>query len=303
MDDEEIRKNWDQICSAVRDEMSGHAYQFATPLSFTEDLQFGRALGTGNYIEFNKTTYLMTNDHVVTEALGGHMAHLPGPTTDYTGCGNPIMATGWPYDIALTRVGELSGHRGVLKPSHFDQSFSPVEYELLFWLGYPGSKAGRHEGVTIHNIRHTWFGHLEMLAYPFLGQQTPVLGPIPEFDPNVHVGLHYPSRAKRTADGDAVAVPNPRGMSGSLLWDTKLLACAAAGIEWRVEEARVCGLIWAAHKKPEIVVATKIEYVRRWLVFFLRQECAYFHWLQRGQPEGDALADWLWAEQQIVDFE
>ena len=68
MNEEEIRKKWDEICLAVRDEMGGYAYQFVTPLSFTEDLQFGQALGTGNYIEFNKKTYLLMNDHVVDPA-------------------------------------------------------------------------------------------------------------------------------------------------------------------------------------------------------------------------------------------
>ncbi len=303
MNEEEIRRKWEEMCSAVRDEMGAYAYRFATPLSLTEDLQFGQALGTGNYIELNQATYLMTNDHVVTEALGGHLAHLPGPTDDYVGCGNPIMGTGWPYDVALMRLeASLSGHRGALKPSCFDRCFRPVEHELMFWLGYPGSTAERHEPITSKNIRHTWFGHLHTPAYPILVQEAPVTRVIPKFDPRAHVVLHYPSRAQRSAHGGLESLPNPKGMSGSLLWDTKFLACAAAGTEWSPEAARVCGLVWAAHGEPEIVVATKIEHVRPWLLFFLRQECAYFRWLRRGRPDNDALADWVWAEQQVPDL-
>ncbi|MBL0158845.1 MAG: DUF2934 domain-containing protein [Bryobacterales bacterium] len=32
---------------------------------------------------------------------------------------------------------------------------------------------------------------------------------------------------------------------------------------------------------------------------FLRHKAAYFRWCDRGRPEGDSLADWLWAEEAI----
>jgi hypothetical protein len=50
-------------------------------------------------------------------------------------------------------------------------------------------------------------------------------------------------------------------MSGSLLWDRKFVARTTSGYQWSVDDAQVCGLIWATHEKLEIVVATKIEYV------------------------------------------
>src|SRR5207244_4091418 len=104
------------------------------------------------------------------------------------------------------------------------------------------------------------------------------------FDSDKHVAIHYPARAHRNADGPEVEVPNAKGMSGSLLWDTKFVATTSAGRNWTPELAKVCGLVWAAHPRPEVIVATKIEHWRHILLHFLREEAAHFHWIDRGRP-------------------
>lgn len=62
--------------------------------------------------------------------------------------------------------------------------------------------------------------------------------------------------------GPAEELPNPQGMSGSLLWDTKFVASMSTGRKWNPELAMVCGLIWGAYRSPEAIVATKIEHLR-----------------------------------------
>lgn len=191
----------------------------------------------------------------------------------------------------------------MVQPERLDEKFAPVESELLFWLGFPGSTAKRHELVTEWNTRYSWFGHLETVGIPMLTQQVQLLMlGLPYFDAEKHVLLHYPSSAIRNTGQPREELPNPEGMSGSLLWDTRFVACTFAGQEWTVEKARVCGVIWAAHSKPEVIVATKIEYVRPSLLRFLRDECAYFRWIDRGRPLWDGLVDWTWAEQEIPDL-
>ena len=56
------------------------------------------------------------------------------------------------------------------------------------------------------------------------------------------------------------------------------------------------------YDKPDVVVATKIEYIRSALLHFLLQESAYAHWVDRGRPPFDALTDWLWAEESVLDL-
>jgi hypothetical protein len=262
-------------------------------------------LATGNYLKLRGSAYLVTNCHVVKEAVGWHLAHLPGPSDEYVACTNAIITDDWPIDVAMMRltVPPQGENRDVLSPQRLAPFYSPGANELLFWMGFPGSKAERREPVTGLNIRHTWFGELETPAIPFLTQEFPATTPYQRhFDPDKHVLLHFPSKAMQTPEEPLRVMPNPKGMSGSLLWDTKFVASLSSGNTWSPNKAEVCGLLWAAHDKPEVAVATKIEHIRASLLHFLREEAAYFHWIDRGRPCWDPLTDWIWAERDITDL-
>lgn len=156
------QKQWNEICRSVTDEMAKYVSKVVTPISLSDDLVRGQALATGNYMKFRGVPYLLTNEHVVDQAAGQHLAHLPGPTDDYILCNNPIQTIDWPADIALLRlVVEPNGYTPEVVPaSRLDTRFSPADSELLFWLGFPGSTAARHEPITELKIRRTWFGSL-----------------------------------------------------------------------------------------------------------------------------------------------
>lgn len=298
-------QQWRTICAAVRDEMAAHVWPTVTPISLSHDFTHGWAHGTGNYLNLRGAPYLLTNEHVVAQAVGFHIAHLPGPTDNYVLCNTPTLTDPWPIDLALTRLprNPSGPGRSLLTQAFFERCFSPVEHELLFWLGFPGSKALRHEAITELNAYYSWFGvPLEVPGIPMLTQLFPLSAPLVDFDPVTHIALHYPALAQQGPEGALVDVRNPKGMSGSLLWDTKFVARTASGHKWSVDDARVCGLVWAAHEKPDIVVATRIEYVLPTLLHFLREECAYFHWIDRGRPLCEAWVDWEWAEQQVPDL-
>lgn len=49
------------------------------------------------------------------------------------------------------------------------------------------------------------------------------------FDSAKRVLVHYPSSVKRVPGTFEEDLPNPQRMSGSLLWDTKYLACDSLG--------------------------------------------------------------------------
>ena len=194
------------------------------------------------------------------------------------------------------------GHPAAISGSVLDDRCLPVDKELLFFLGFPGSTATRHEPATELNKRYTWFGQpLATLGVPMLAQviREPIGSPL-KYDPHYHVAVHFPARALRHAGGEPVVMPNPHGFSGSLLWDTKFVACAGAKKKWSPENARVCGVVWAAHSHPEIVVATKIDHVRSVLLDFLRHEAAHFHWIDRGRPLWEHMVDWQWAETTVT---
>jgi hypothetical protein len=79
--------------------MATHVFPFTTPISHTTDGLTGTACGTGNYVEWNGNSFLLTNAHVAAHAQNGQLAHLPGPTDDYVGCDNDFIAWPEPFDI------------------------------------------------------------------------------------------------------------------------------------------------------------------------------------------------------------
>ncbi len=299
--------DWDRTCMEVRDAMAKYLWPFVTPISRSETEGRGQAWGTGNYVQFRGAPYLLTAGHVIYEAEGAHMGHLPGPTNEYVALAHHIQVAGWPIDVALMHMWDewTQAKRPALSGSLFDESFAPMDGEVLFFLGFPGSTATRHEPATDLNKRYTWFGQpLETIGVPMLTQvfRESIGSPL-GFDPHHHVAVHFPARALRQAGVADADLPNPGGFSGSLLWDTKFVADTRAGLRWSPKKARVCGLIWAAYGRPEVVVATKIEHVRPDLLDFLRHEAAHFHWIDGGKPLGEQMVDWTWAEQTLTGLE
>jgi hypothetical protein len=256
---------WDAIGDATRDSMAEYVFGYTTPISRSEDLLHGWGWGTGNYLELNGAPYLLTNEHVAVKAIDEYIAHLPGPTDDYVLCNSSFEAWPHPYDIALSQlhVPPSSAKHKLVTVAQLDPIYNPVAGELLFWLGYPGSTAVRTEPITPLNARYSWFNHLATPGIPVLSQQLQAwpTGLPSDFRPSEHAIVHYPTHARTVTGALETEVPNASGMSGSLLWDTKRVACLQNGEEWSPEKARVCGILWATYLNPDIVVATKVEFL------------------------------------------
>ncbi len=293
--------DWMERCATVRDAMAAHVWPRTCPIAAAEPGGRAYAWGTGNYVQLLGEGYLLTNSHVFTEASDVSLGHLPVPDADFVHLARADLSL-WPVDLGLSLLdADRALHpSSFVVPREFDARFDPVADELLFWVGYPGTKALRHEPVTELKRRANWFdGPIEMPAVPFASQVPQEAPPaLQGFDANVHVAVHYPAKAHRTP-GTLEDVPNPKGMSGSLLWDTKYVRCLRTGEEWSPEKARVCGLVWAAHPHPELVVATRIEHVVTEILRFVRLRRAYSVWVENGRPENTALDDWLKAESEI----
>ncbi|MCA1788787.1 MAG: hypothetical protein LC667_02705 [Thioalkalivibrio sp.] len=176
---------------------------------------------------------------------------------------------GAPEDLAVCVVpaDRLAPDRVALTVDALDASFAPEQNELLYWYGFPGSTAHRNDPVTEQNTRYSWFDELPMTGVSMVSQQIPEwpIGLPDEYLPDHHVVVHYPAQAQESPDGPPVDLPNPLGMSGSLLWDTKVVHCLRRGVEWDPSLARVCGVIWATWDKPELIVATKVEFLHQFI--------------------------------------
>lgn len=260
-------EEWENLCVSVKDQMVPYVAQFVTPISMSEEHGSGVAWGSGSYLEGNKGAWLITASHVFEDMpQGSQLAHLPIAGGEYIAITEPPEKAPWPIDAAAARVVSNVGGE-CIKAIPLDlvaDQFSAVKGELFFWIGYPGYKLERHDPIIPDKRRHTLFGELSTLGLPVLtqAQQGEVLEH-EAYDHDRHVVLHYPTYAKRAPDQAPVALPLPKGMSGSLLWNTRFLEVTSAGLSWSPDCARVGGVIWAALDNPEVVLATKIEFVRQ----------------------------------------
>lgn len=247
--------------------MGAFVRPFATPISRSDSPDYGWAWGTGTYcwVPNANSAFLLTNSHVAAAGEENLLAHLPSPGSEFEAILTPFTAWPEPIDFACAPIdiARLSSERDCLAPEQFDQAYSPVPHELLFWLGFPATTLDRWDSSKESKIRYSWGGELSVPAVPLLTQAyAEEISIAPErFDASVHQLIHYPEHAQEILGGSDKELHNPRGMSGSLLWDTKRIACHHAGVEWQPEFARVCGLVWAAGELSPFMNVTRIEHI------------------------------------------
>ena len=263
------KAEWDELCFSVRDQMSEYVAPSVTPISRSDDMGRGFAWGTGSYMCLpSSETVLLTNEHVARKVLEEHLSHLPACGAYYELLPE-FRVKPHPEDLAVCSIpsGRLGVKRRPLSTDTLDACFEPIDNEVLYWLGFPGTTASRHDAISENKTRYSWFGELQIVGMPMLTQQ---LQNWPEglpqnFDSIYHTLVHYPAMAKRNPNEQEVELPNPVGLSGSLLWDTKAVACMRHGQTWNPSKARVCGVIWAAWDRPKVVVATKVQFLQAFI--------------------------------------
>lgn len=260
------QEEWLQECYAVKEMMINYASKFATPISMSSEFGSGVAWGTGNYIIKNGEYHILTNKHVFSDCPAGSLlAHLPVKGGEYVAIVSKPNLIPYPVDAGVSKLpNDCYLADRVISVSQIDKFFYPAEDELVFWTGFPGYKAQRNELTSEVRLKTNLYeSELKIDSQSFL-TQVARLGQdkFELYDPVKHIAIHYPAMAYSNTSGELRHCANPKGMSGSLLWDTKYVACKREGKKWLPEYAKVCGLIWAAHEHPqEVVIATRIEYV------------------------------------------
>lgn len=273
----------------VHVQMSEMVYPFITPVCREIAADEGESFGTGTFITLRGQPYLLTNDHVRVEGEGYKLAHFVGKDREVAPINFPFRSTPAPIDAALARIEAASltgGNRNILSASVLDNTFSAVEGELLFVIGYPADWGKFNQGslkagampLTMDRIDLP-FGHELDWAGKHLAMRYPVAGHRPEQEQNF--------------------LPKPDGLSGSFLWDTKYAACG--GKEWSPARARIGGLVFGYRDARLLIV--KIEFVREFILDALRHEAAYYRFLETQQAPAGPLNDWLWAESAITSID
>jgi hypothetical protein len=281
----DLQKN---ICEA----MTEHVKPMILSLSKIISHDYGEAWGTGTFLELFGKPYVLTNDHVAEQMTKGGLAFTPNENEHCHRLVHPFVGMGPPVDAAISRVDDISWdgkERSAVPVRRIALSHRTAEHEFQFMMGFPGRGYWSQSGMT-----------LVSRGVPYLTQEVP----LPEGldNPEFYFALPYNPEMTKSVDGKPARMPLPGGFSGSLVWNTRAVEVGISN--WNPGMAVATGLIWGwgQNEDADKILAVKIEVVRALILRALREECAYFHWVRRGSPDGDALTDWTAAESEIRDL-
>ena len=277
-------ESWPGIVRDVHARMAQYVKPYLTPISKSTDLESGAPHASGSFVEVHGRHYLLTCEHVVGRAYekGFHLAYLPRNDDFYHALGGPWFYEAEPIDLAITLINPSAwaeGEKLALRPEQFAMTHDLAPGELLTLCGYPVAEAGfsRFTGEpTVHSA-----------LIPYTARETG----LPEskgYDAGIAFALDYAvERAKRVDSGEG-SLPRAIGFSGSPIWDTGFVASECSQ-DWTPARSRVIGIArkWEPIEMSSVIIATKVEQIRRFLLEKVRDDVACRHWMERGRPEDD----------------
>jgi hypothetical protein len=248
------QEKWEEIQNETATKMRDHIEPFVTPISIDVSGEYGKLLGSGSYFEVKDRKYVITNEHVARYLSANNLIHKFFNSDVFIKFTNDAIINGEPVDVAIIPIEDANwnacSHKGQAIPlNRFAQKHDPVEHELLLFAGYSGERS------------KFYFDCLFTPGTPYATQKCPFPTDVLKADPKYHFSLFYKPDLARSVGGKS-NLPEPHGFSGSLVWDTKRIACLQSRKEWSPELAQVTGIIWGWPSSKACVLATKVEYFR-----------------------------------------
>lgn len=245
---------------------------FVTPISGA--LVDGTAIhvGTGGYVEWRRNRLLLTNEHVAREVKKHSLARKCFDSSDYLHINNPYQVVAAPEDLAFSPVDDRWNavtHSAMAFPDYrFEERHAPLQAEYLFVMGFTGEKA--HYSPTFEMLFTTGTPYLTQEYDGALEpEETRRSIKHPDFDPVCHFAMHWQPDATTPTGGKASSIPlDPHGMSGSLVWNTRIVEFAERGETWTPGVARLTGVLWGWDTSDRFLFATRIEHVAAFLARF-----------------------------------
>lgn len=243
----------------TNDEMKNYGEQlrycidrYITPISKVIDNNYGEHWGSGSYIECNGVKYLITNEHVARGLNSNSLTHKFHNNETIFRIKNEMHARAYPIDVCLVEIDnevwEKVEHDSKCIPmDKLSPKFYAVENEYLYVCGFSGSRS------------RFLYGCLFTPSTPYMTFQTELPQNDAEtFNSEFHFALKYlPDELKYT--GDKMELPDPHGMSGSLVWNTKIVECKENNIQWTCDMPVVVGILWAWPSSTSSIISTRIE--------------------------------------------
>jgi len=252
-EEKEIISEWNRICSSVASEMREHVLPFTTPISRALSNDYGQHHGSATYIQYENKRFIFTNEHVSSTANGYPLTHMFWGSDDIFRIQNAWSSIYSPVDASACLINESvwnhQDHDAKAVPiERFAIRHEPEDRELLFFAGYSGDRS------------KFYFGHLFSAGTPYLTQEISIPENTTEANKQYHFALPYKPDKAMSVDRSG-ELPRPPGFSGSLVWDTKRVACLKSGKNWSPEMAVVTGLVWGWPSSQACILATRVEHI------------------------------------------
>lgn len=244
---------WPALTTDVVNRMSAHVVPFTTPISQVLEHEYGEHWGSGSYIALARGRGLLTNEHVAAKLQTHSLGYRFHGDDHYFRFRHPCPACGAPTDAALARIDDQEWrqfpHRAMpVAPTLFAAAHAPAPSELFFLIGYSGDRA-----------KFT-FGNLVTPGTPYLTREC-ALPDDTRCLPQFHYAVDYNPAHAVPVKPDGRPLPLPPGLSGSLVWNTRVVEQRLRGQRWSPEDARITGIVWGWPSNT-CLVATKVEHMQ-----------------------------------------
>lgn len=210
-------------------------------IQVTTDLQSGDLAGTGNVLRTERGVFLLTAGHVPAQKKEGPLAYSIGHGDHPVVIDNPWYYFGEPSDIAVVRIDPPPNtlRRWVTPEMLASASSADASRGLYHLHGFPGAQS-----------RFTALGNgIHSTTLPY----TTYNGSLPAgYNPRFHMAVEYSNDDQLRGDDQMVSLPNPGGLSGSIIWRSNytanratwtpdMMSIAGIAIEWDHLNARIIG--------------------------------------------------------------
>ncbi|EPB4668033.1 TPA: hypothetical protein J1W44_004452 [Escherichia coli] len=242
---------WNYLCKDTVDAMIEHVKPFLSPISYTTDEGYGILHGTGSYITFDDKEYLITNEHVGSLDKKTTLQNQFFNDDNIYLLKNKFKNKPYPIDVAISHIDKKlwsthTEYAQAIPSNRFALKHNPYKNELLFLAGYSGERSGFH------------YNNLISRCTPYLTQEIALPDNIQDADAGFHFSLPYKPELATSVDGTS-SLPDPHGFSGSLVWDTKRIACLVEKRDWEPSMAEVTGILWGWPSSSSCLLATRVE--------------------------------------------
>lgn len=249
-------EEWNVVQNDVVRQMTDFLRPYRTPI-YEHLNDHGKGWGSGSYIKLGSHVFILTNEHVSRVREVKVLAHQFDGQEDIRRIVGDHIEYPAPLDTGLLPVDMVawpdpSNSSKAIDIKQIALAHTPVPYELLTFTGFAGDKVDFHFNTL----------YAEGTCYTAREVQLP---DHPDIDSRFHFGIDYRPDLATDVIGTG-GLPPPPGLSGSTVWNTAVVEAKMRGVEWTPNMARVTGVVWGWPSNAGCLVATRIEYVRSFLL-------------------------------------